>query len=162
MTITFQVADSLTAASPSQASFTIDFPLPPVVKPIPTQSVLDVAGEQFSLDVGDYASDPNLPPLPLTYSLAGNPPAGMNIDPDSGMLTWVVPAGQPTGITAITVNISDDQSPPDTTSAVVTLDLLLPPVVQPIPTQDGLDINGDPFILNVGDYASDPNGPSSP
>ena len=144
---------------PAQASFTMNFLVPPAVEPIPTQDVLDVSGEPYSLNLGSYASDPNLPPLTLTYSLAGDPPAGMSIDPSSGLLTWVVPAGQPAGMTVITVNISDDQSPPDTTSAVVTVDLLLPPVIQPIPTQDGLDINGDPFIIDVGDSASDPNLP---
>ncbi len=126
VTITFQAFDAINAASPAQASFTINFLVPPTVEPIPTEDVLDVSGEPYSLNLGSYASDPNLPPLLLTYSLAGNPPAGASIDPRSGVLTWIVPAGQPAGMTAITVDVSDDQSPLATTSAVVTFDLTDP------------------------------------
>jgi hypothetical protein len=42
------------------------------------------------------------------------------------VLTWIVPAGQLAGTTAITVDVSDDQSPPAITSAVVTFDLTDP------------------------------------
>ncbi len=156
VTITFQVFDALNAANPAQASFTINFPVPPVVQPIPTQDGLDIDGDPFIIDVGDYASDPNLPPLPLTYSLAGDPPAGASIDARSGVLTWIVPAGQSAGMTAITVNVSDDQSPPVTTSAVVMFDLTNPATgYQSPPPLPPVTVTASPVVqVNVGQAMS--------
>ncbi len=110
----------------------ISIAAPPVVEPIPAQSVLDVTGDQLSLQVDEYAYDPNTPQLPLTYSLAGDPPAGVSIDSSSGVLTWVVPAGQRIGSYPVTLIVTTTSTTPQTTSETINLtvvDASPPPMV---------------------------------
>jgi hypothetical protein len=118
---------------------------PPVVEPIPAQSVPDVSGEQFSLDLGDYASDPSTPGIPLTYSLAGDVPAGVSIEPSSGALTWAVPAGQRIGSYPVTLIVTSGNTPPQTASETIDLtvvDASPPPTVSTpvVSTRKGLSI----------------------
>jgi hypothetical protein len=116
---------------------------PPVLVAIPDQSIL--AGR--TLLISNSATDPNVPPLPLTFSLL-NPPAGASIDPNSGLLTWRPAIAQSPSTPSISVVVSDNGAPPltATQSFAVT-------VTQPaIPTlnaatmtngQLGFWINGD-------------------
>ncbi len=135
---------------------------PPVLQPIPAQSA--TIGQPFSLNVSHYASDPNTPPLPLTYRLTGTVPSGANIGATDGVLNWTPSPGQPTGATSITVMVSDNSSPPNTVSETITVDVFAivvhPPVLGAIPAQSATI--GAPFSLNVAQYASDPNSPPRP
>ena len=76
---------------------------------IPAQNL--TIGATFQFNVNTYASDPNNPTLPLTYSLvSGAFPSGATIDPTTGLLTWAT-AGQQTGPYSFTVQVADDSSP---------------------------------------------------
>ena len=66
--------------------------------------------------------------MPLTYSLSPGAPAGVSINPTTGVLSWNVPATQRIGIYPVTVIVSDNSSPPKT--AYETIDLS---VVDPSP-----------------------------
>ncbi len=135
VTFTFQVYDSLTSASPTQGSITFDVgsptptptpTAPPVLKTV--GDVLAATGQTLTFDVASLASDPNTPALPLTYSLSPGAPAGVSINPTTGVLSWNVPATQRIGIYPVTVIVSDNSSPPK--SAYETIDLS---VVDPSP-----------------------------
>jgi hypothetical protein len=53
------------------------------------------------------ASDPDLPPQPLTFSAIGLPP-GLGIDPATGIISG---AAQSEGVFSVTVSVSDNQTP---------------------------------------------------
>ena len=94
-TFTVTVADDSSPALTASGTVTVNVnaPQPPTFASIPAQDV--TAGETLSLDVSKYASDPNFPPLPLTYSLGREPavgrfdqsgrPADLDDPPDHGL-----------------------------------------------------------------------------
>ena len=84
---------------------------PPVLAAIPNQSVL--AGR--TLLVTNLASDPNIPALPLTYSLL-SPPAGASINANSGLFTWRPTIAQSPSTQTVDVVVSDNEVPPLTAS----------------------------------------------
>jgi hypothetical protein len=91
------------------------------------------AGDTLSLYA--TASDPNIFDN-LTFSLGNGVPAGMTIDPNSGLLTW--PTSPAFGATTnyISIIVSDNQQPPLTATGVVTVTvvkLISPPILAPIP-----------------------------
>jgi ELWxxDGT repeat protein len=159
---TVEVSDNSSPALTASQTFTVN--VDPVESPfletIPSQGVQ--IGQTLTLDISQYAVDPNEPPLPLTYSLIGNVPSGVSIDPTSGVLTWSPGSGQATGNIAIEVRISDDSSPPRTASETFTVEVnpVAPPILEPIPTQ-GVAI-GNTLSLDISQYAFDPNGPPLP
>ncbi len=137
--------------------------LPPYVAAIPTQSA--TIGQTFGLDVGAYASDPNTPALPITFSLGAGAPSGARIDPSTGVFVWTPSAGQPTGATTITIDVSDNQSPPHTTVATFTVDVspapAAPPVLRAVSQAASANV-GQEFTFDVSSLASDPNTPPLP
>ncbi len=80
--------------------------LPPVLDPIADRILY--RGETLAFTV--TASDPNLPPQILAFSL-DNPPPGMTIDPASGLLQWTPPFAQPPGTNGVTVRVTDNGTP---------------------------------------------------
>ncbi len=84
---------------------------PPVITPIPDATI--TVGETFTYTV--HAIDPDGDDL--TYSLLGIPPTDMNIDENSGVITWTPNS---TGSFEVIVEISDGKSS-DTDSFTVTV-----------------------------------------
>ena len=159
--ITFTASNGET--SPAAGAFAIDVQrpaqiLPPVVQPIPGQSA--TIGQPFSVNIGGFASDPNTPPLPLTYSLGASSPSGASISAKTGVLTWTPAAGQAIGATTIAVDVSDDSTPPNVTVATITVDVapapVAPPVLQAVSQAPNVDV-GQTFTLDLSKLASDPN-----
>ena len=138
---TVDVTDNGSPKNTTIAGFTVAVSttpvLPPVLNPIPKQSA--TVGTTFSLDVSKFASDPNTPALTLSYELSGVVPAGASIDPNSGILTWIVASNQPAGNESFTVTVSDTSTPPLTAAQTFAVDVfsstVLPPVLNPIPKQ---------------------------
>ncbi len=89
---------------------------PPVLAAIPNQSIL--AGR--TLLVTNLASDPNIPPLPLTFSLL-NPPTGASIDSNSGLFTWRPTIAQSPSTQTVSVVASDNEVPPLTATQSFTV-----------------------------------------
>jgi hypothetical protein len=58
------------------------------------------------------ATDPEVPPQRLTYSLDSQVPAGTRLDPATGVFTWEVPSIQASGSYPFTVRVTDDGVPP--------------------------------------------------
>jgi hypothetical protein len=81
--------------------------LPPVLSAIPNQSIL--AGR--TLLVTNSASDPNVPPLPLSFSLS-QAPAGASIGSVSGVFAWRPMISQSPSTQSVVVAVSDNSLPP--------------------------------------------------
>ena len=168
VTIDVQVSDNESPPRTGSGSFIVEVGAPgailsPVLAPIPTGTV--EAGNTDTLFLAEYASDPNSPPLPLTYSLTGTVPSGASIDPSTGVFTWNTPSDQAPGLTSFTVMVSDDSTPALSASETFSVNVLsasgiYAPVLQAIPAQN-VDI-GSPLQLDVSNYASDPNFPALP
>jgi hypothetical protein len=116
---------------------------PPVLAAISDQSIL--AGR--TLLVTNSATDPNVPPLPLTFSLF-NAPVGASIDPNSGLFTWRPAIAQSPSTPIISVVVSDNSLPPLTVTQSFTVTVTQPAVptlnsASIINGQIGFWINGD-------------------
>ncbi len=79
---------------------------PPVLAAIANQSL--VAG--MTLLVTNSATDPNVPPLPLTYGLL-SAPTGASIDPNSGLFSWRPAIAQSPSTQTVAVVVSDNGVP---------------------------------------------------
>ena len=116
---------------------------PPVLAAIPDQTIL--AGR--TLLVTNLASDPNVPPLPLTFSLS-NPPAGASINASSGVFSWRPAIAQSPSTQTVSVVVSDNELPPltATQSFNVTVNQPVSPTLSAASItngQLGFWINGD-------------------
>ena len=152
------VSDSLTPPTTQSLMvqvFAANTVLPPIIGNIPQQA--GVVGQTLQLNVSQYASDPNTPALPLTYSLGSGAPSGASIDPTTGVFTWT-PTPSQTGWNWFTVTVSDGQTPLVSGLLWVAVSQFSPPVLQPITTQTAT-IN-QPFSLNVSQFVTDPNTPA--
>ncbi len=77
---------------------------PPVLLPIASR----IAREGEWIVIQARASDADLPPQRLTFSLAPGAPADARIAADAGLFTWSVPADFGPSTHAITVRVADD------------------------------------------------------
>lgn len=119
---------------------------PPVLAAIPNQSIL--AGQ--TLLVTNSATDPNVPPLPLTFSLF-NPPVGASIDPNTGLFTWRPAIAQSPSAPTVSVVVSDNSQPPLTATQNFTVTV----------TQPAIPILNSASIINgqLGFWVSGDTGP---
>lgn len=103
------------------------------------------AGQTLTLT--NTASDPDLPPQPLTFALV-DAPVGMVVDPLSGVLTWRPTVAQSPLITRVQVAVSDGFSPSlsATQSFWVTVNRPTNTLVSPTLSAEGftLHLTGDP------------------
>jgi len=77
---------------------------PPALWPLPDQQVREGA----TLAVGAIATDTDLPPQRLTYTLDPGAPAGLAIDAFTGLLAWLVGPDVGPSTNAVTVRVTDD------------------------------------------------------
>jgi ELWxxDGT repeat protein len=158
---TVTVSDNSSPALTASATIMVNVnaPQPPAFATIPTQDV--TVGETLSLDLSQFASDPNFPPLPLTYSLGANPPSGVSITP-AGLLTWAIPSTMASGDYSVPVIATDDGTPQRSTDTTITVDVtpIKPPSIGMIP---GLSANpGQTLYLDLSQYVTDENSPALP
>ena len=165
--ITVIVSDNQTPANTVSGTFSVNvFPagtiLPPTLGLIPNQFA-DL-GTKFQFDISQYASDPNTPALPLTYSLLAGAPSGMSINPATGLLTWTPTSNQSTQTFPVTVLAADNQSPAlyatATFNVQVVSTIILAPTLLGVPPLE-VDL-GLTLTFDFGNYASDPNVPPLP
>jgi glucuronoarabinoxylan endo-1,4-beta-xylanase len=93
------------------------------------------------------ATDPNVPPQTLTFSLL-NAPANATLNSSNGVFTWRPFVSQANTTNAVIVRVSDGGSPAlaDTNNFTVTVNPLNPPVFNSINVAAGevhLSVNGD-------------------
>ena len=120
---------------------------PPVLAAVPDQTIL--AGR--TLLFTNLASDPNVPPLPLTFSLS-NPPAGASIDPGSGVFRWRPAMAQSPSTQTVSVVVSDNELPPLTATQSFNLTVNRPAA----PSLSAASLtNGQPGFWINGDTGPD-------
>jgi len=133
--VTIQVTDSGTPPLSDSRSFTItvnEVNSAPLLAPISDQTI----AEGFPLTFLCVATDSDLPPQTLAFSLMGAP-AGATIGPSSGIFSWTPPVTSITRTNALSVIVTDDGSPP--LSATQSFSILVlktnhPPVFEPLGT----------------------------
>jgi hypothetical protein len=116
---------------------------PPVLAAIPNQSIM--AGR--TLLVTNLASDPNIPPLPLTFSLL-TAPTNAAINSSSGLFTWRPTIAQSPSTQTVAVVVADNGVPPLTATQGFTITVIQPvvPVLNAVSItngQFGFWINGN-------------------
>ena len=99
--------------------------LPPVVDPIADKIIYP--GETLAFTI--TASDPNLPPQILTFSVDSGLLSGMRIDPASGRFDWTTLPAQPPGTNMVTVRVTDNGTPNLSAARSFKIIVALPPRV---------------------------------
>ena len=85
---------------------------PPVLSAISNQAAFVLE----SLVIASAASDPDIPTNSLHFSLGSGAPANANINPTNGVFSWTPARNQGGTSNAITLVVTDDGSPPRSTS----------------------------------------------
>jgi len=103
-------------------------------------------GAGVSLSITNFASDPDLPPQSLQFSLLAGP-AGAALNPTNGLFTWRPSVSQAGTTNPVTVKVTDNSEPPRsaTNSFTVFVNPLTPSAIsafglaggQPVLTVDG-------------------------
>jgi PKD repeat protein len=109
-TVTIRVTDDGSPAQSASETITIvvyEVNVAPAIAPIPDKFVQE--GSLLTFPV--VASDPDLPPQQLAFSLGSGTPSGASIDPVTGVFSWTPPAGHSPMTNEITVFVLDDGTP---------------------------------------------------
>jgi len=129
--ITLKVTDNGSPPLSDTRSFTVsvrEVNSPPVLAP--PSDHLAVIGNQ--LTITNSASDTDLPPNTLTFSLDPGAPAGAVIDPVSGVITWTPTANQGPETYVVTVRVTDDGIPGLSDARTIRITVVFPPVIESI------------------------------
>lgn len=126
------VANSFGSVTSTVATLTVlASNVPPVIAPVPTQSVNE--GSLFSLVVA--ASDADQPAQALSYAIVGDAPIGLTLNPISGLVSWTPSEAQGPSTNLVTIRVTDNGSPAlsDTrTLTIVVREVNSAPVVSPV------------------------------
>ena len=124
------------AVSTNYGSLTI-FNHAPVLSPIPTQLVNEGNTLTFTIS----ATDADAPPQQLAFSLGPGAPAGASLDPVSGVFSWTPPLSGYSVTNPVSVQVSDNASPPQSSTASFNI------VVVPRPVLLSMDeVNGSIIV----------------
>ena len=151
---------SLTTPTPRAVNFLDTSNTPPVLGSIADQIVIE--GQLLLLNV--TASDTDLPPQTLTFSLDSGAPAGAALNPVNGLFSWRPSSAQTLGTHLITVRVTDDGAPPmSATSAFLVRVAPRPQVTSIAPTANGgyaisfVAVPGKTYRMEYKDALDDSN-----
>jgi hypothetical protein len=122
-------------------------PPSPVLTVPPTQAIY--AGQ--TLVVTNYATNSVFPNCTFTFGIV-SAPAGVSINPTSGVLAWTPTAAQAPSINSISVKVMDNNSPP--LSAIANFSVLVSPTPPPVLTVPPTQIIYAGQTLVVTNYAT--------
>ena len=108
--ITVRVTDDGTPSLSTTQSFTVvvlESNLPPSLAAIPDKVIFEMTTLSFT----NSASDPDLPPQTLTFSLDLGAPTNAAIDAINGIFSWTPTEAQGPSTNLITVRVTDDGTP---------------------------------------------------
>jgi hypothetical protein len=123
---------------------------------VPPDLVID---ELTTLVIQNSATDPDTPPSRQSFSLVAAPD-GMLIDPDTGVLTWKPSEVQGPSTNLITVQVSDNGSPPmsDSQSFTIVVNEVNSPPVLTVPRNRTIHQLATLVVTNT---AIDPDRPAN-
>lgn len=125
-TFTYQAYDWFSQSSETEIMITVgDSNTPPELNPIGNQTV----DEGTELTFTASATDTDVPPDTLTYSLSNTSPSGAAIDPTSGVFTWTPVEAQGPGSYTFDVVVSDGTTTDSETITVTVDEANLDPVL---------------------------------
>lgn len=110
-TITIRVTDNGTPPLSAAQAFKVtvnEFETPPVLSPIADQ----VIHAESTLTLTNYATDSDIPPNVLTFSLDPGAPIGAVITPSTGVFTWTPGDAFAGSTNNVTVRVTDNGQPP--------------------------------------------------
>ena len=110
------------------------------IAPVANRAV--AAGVPLSITVA--ATDPNLPPLPLSFSLLSYP-NGASINPTNGVFTWRPSVAQANTTNLVTVQAADNMTP--SLTGARSFQITVNPVAQP--TLGGIVLTNGQFIFQA-------------
>ncbi len=145
-----------TATSPAVFVSVLVVNHPPVIASIPVQAV----DEGTPLAMSIPATDPDVPPNNLTFSLAPAAPAGATINSTNGFFTWTPTEEQGPGTNTIQVIVTDDGSPSLRATQIVTVvihEVNAAPMFLPVPNQTAYVLSP----LRVTNAVIDPDLPAN-
>lgn len=129
--------------------------LPPVFN-YPTNTAVITSIETAPIQITCTATDPNSPPLPLTFALV-NGPTNMTVS-TAGLLSWTPEAAQIPSTNDVQVSVSNGAYSVTNAFTIIALDSNTPPVLPVIPNQ----VIILPGTLMVTNTATDANIPATP
>ena len=126
------------SAPPPPASAAVAPPnLPPLLTPTSDQSIR----ASSLLNLVASASDLDLPPQTLIYSLEPGAPSGASINPATGLFSWTPSVAQYPGTYGVTVRVTDNGNPPLSATNTFNVSVLAPPPPPPVVTETDLTFN---------------------
>jgi len=99
---------------------------PPVLAAISDRTI----HQGFTLLITNTATDADLPPNTLTFSLGTNAPTGAMIDPASGVLAWTPAESYVNTTNPIAVQVTDNGLPPRSDAKAFAVTVVARPVIQ--------------------------------
>jgi len=109
-TMTVRVSDNGSPSYTASKSFTIlvtESNAPPILASIANQTV---KAHQL-LTFTSVATDPDLPPQSLSFSLGPGAPVGAAVDPVTGVFTWIPTRAQSPSTNLLTMRVTDGGTP---------------------------------------------------
>ena len=123
----------------SPGNFSIVPPVNPSIAPPVLAAIADHAIHAGCvMSVTNSATDPNIPALPLSFSLDPGAPPGVTIDPANGLLSWAVPAAYADTTNTITVRVTQTSAPGLSDAKSFAVIVAAPPVLQPFRPANGV------------------------
>ena len=158
-TITVLTVDNGTPVGSDSVSFQVDVTQGNHV-PVLAQSVAQFVEEGRPLNVVLTATDPDVPGQVLTYELGSDAPVGVSINGSTGVMSWTPSEAQGPGSYIISVEVSDDGTPPLKGIGSVSVD------VSEVNTAPSLAAIGDQTFaegetLNLTAIATDTDAPAN-
>lgn len=117
--------------SPKTVNFTISAAQTnhaPAIAAIGDQVVVESNLLSFTIT----ATDADVPPQSLAYTLDPGAPPGASINPTNGVFTWTPPSGAAPVTNQITVRVTDDGSPPLSSTSTFDIVVLPPPRIEAV------------------------------
>jgi hypothetical protein len=130
---------------------------PPTLAPLPTLTGAETGEFVFQVS----GTDADVPAQTLTYSLVGNAPAGLTLNPTNGTVRWRPAEADGPGTNAVRLCVTDNGLPARSATATATL-IVTEVNAAPVATAPALFTADEGQLLSVmtADFFSDPDVPA--
>lgn len=134
--ITVRVTDSQSPPLSDTKTFQVtvnEVNQPPVLAAIADRTVHAGMAVVFT----NAATDPDIPPNALSFSLDPGAPSGASVSPTTGVFSWLTTAAHADGVFPITVRVTDNGSPALSDAKTFTVTVAQPPTLRETRVEGG-------------------------